>query len=225
MLRDRGRSLQPVGFEADARPMLRRLALTMFSVLLFVPATASAAERADARAFADIALRAAPELAAVRQATARDSDVPPRCKVTHRLHARGTERDLRAVDRLYTAHWIARYARRLEPIGARTATDPQAVATDDAVLRSGRTAWRRLARAFARFGSLEPVRFCSEVRDYVRGDFHRTPAMQAANRALRRAMRWDTSDLDARLGNTVTRLVELGIPGADAEAFAGLSDS
>jgi hypothetical protein len=72
-LRLGAKTLQPVGFEADARPMSRRAPLVLlFAVLLALfPATASAQapppdETAAAQAFAGITLPAAQELASIR---------------------------------------------------------------------------------------------------------------------------------------------------------------
>jgi hypothetical protein len=207
--------------------MSRRLALTVFALLLLAPATATAAadERDNARAFADIGVRATAAVEAAQAATDRAGAVAPRCTASHRLRVRGTKRQRDAVESLFAAQWIARYARRATPVVARAAAELQAVPTEDPALRSGRTAWRRVLHAYRRFGALESVHVCSEVRDYVRGDFRRTPAMVAAARMYRRAVGWDTSDIDARLAGAVTRLVELGVPTADADAFDGDIDN
>jgi hypothetical protein len=205
--------------------MPRCVAVAVFALLLLAPATAAADERDNARAFADIGVRASAAIVAAQAAADRAAGVAPRCTASHRLRVRGTERQRGAVETLFAAHWIAGFARRAEPVVARASAELQAVPTEDSALRSGRTAWRRVLSAYGRFGSLERVHFCSEVRDYVRGDFHRTPAMVAAAHMYRRAVGWDTSDIDRRLAGAVKRLVELGVPAADAGAFDGDVDN
>jgi hypothetical protein len=69
-----------------------------------------------------------------------------------------------------------------------------------------------------------PVRFCSLQRDYVRGGFRITSEIARARRTFRLAMAWDTGDIDRRLARAVKRLVELGVPAADADAFDGEID-
>ncbi len=49
--------------------------------------------------------------------------------------------------------------------------------------------------------------------------------MVASARMYRRALGWDTSDIDRRLAAAVKRLVELGVPAADADAFDGDLDN
>jgi hypothetical protein len=48
---------------------------------------------------------------------------------------------------------------------------------------------------------------------------------QSGSKPIRRAVDWDTSDIDRRLAGAVKRLVELGVPAADADAFDGDVDS
>jgi hypothetical protein len=219
MLRRRAKSLQPLGFEADTRPMSRRLTLAVLAVLLLIPATAAADERDNARALADIGVRASGQIATI---IAQQSKLEaPDCQTTARLQRRGTKRQIEAAETLFEAHWIAGFARAGEPVVAAAATDMQAVPTADPALRSGRTAWRRVARAYRRFGALPRVHYCSVLRDYVRGDFHLTRAMRAAIRMDHRANAWDTTDIDKRLAAAVKRLIELGVPAADAGAFDG----
>ena len=40
-------------------------------------------------------------------------------------------------------------------------------------------------------------------------------------RAFHAMMAWDTRDVDRRMAGAVSRLVELGIPAAEADAFDG----
>jgi hypothetical protein len=226
MLRSAVQSLQSVGFEADAGPMSRRLAPALLSVLALVafPAAASAQAARDARAFADIGIRATAAIAVAAERAERGSDAAPRCHSDRRLARRGGERAVNVMYEVYTAHWIAAFARAADVPVAQAAADLQAVHTTDPILRSGRTGWRRVHRMYSRVGALEPVRFCSLQRDYVRGGFRNTPEITRARRTFRLAMNWDTSDIDSRLDRAVKRLVELGIPAADADAFNGQLD-
>jgi hypothetical protein len=203
--------------------MSRRLTLAVFALLLFAPATAAADERDNARALADIGVRASAQISAI--ITSQSSFTAPDCKVKRRLTRRGTAHQRDVAESMFEGHWIAGFARASQPVVTAAVADMQAVPTADPALRSGRTAWRRVARAYQRFSALPRVHYCSQLRDYVRGDFHLTRAMRAAVRLDRRANRWDTSDIDARLAAAVKRLVELGVPAADADAFDGDVDN
>jgi hypothetical protein len=203
--------------------MSRRLAAVALALLAsaLAPSAAGAQAPADARALADIGIRATAEIDAVIAGMPGDLGEAPTCAATTRLLRRGTQRQIDAAGTLAEAQWIARFARRAEPVIARAAADMQAVPTSDPALSSGRTAWRRIDHAYLRFGALKPVHFCSELREYVRGDFRATHAMRVARRMYDRANNWDTSDIDRRLDGAVERLVALGVPPADADAFDG----
>ena len=175
----------------------------------------------DTRAFADIGVRATAAIDAVTAATEGRPGATPTCPTSRRVHGRARKR---AIGKVYAAHWIARYSRATLPAITQAVDELNAVHTSDQALRAGRTAWRRVQRAYTRFGSLAPVRFCSVVRDYVRADFHPPRAMRRATRLYGRAMGWDTTDIDARLAGAVERLIELGVPPADADAFDGEID-
>jgi hypothetical protein len=125
---------------------------------------------------------------------------------------------------LFAAHWIARYTRAALPAITQANTELAAMVTADPALRAGRTAWRRVLLKYTQFGALEPVRFCSQMRDYVRSDFRPTAAMRRASRMYGQATRWDTTDIDRRLAAAVKRLIELGVAPTDADAFDGEID-
>ena len=55
----------------------------------------------------------------------------------------------------------------------------------------------------------------------MRNGFRHTPETRRAMRAFHAMMAWDTRDVDRRLATAVARLVELGIPAAEADAFDG----
>ena len=197
----------------------------MLVLLLLVPTGAAAQphdnEADNARAFADIGVRATAAIDAVTAATEGRPDAPSTCPASGRVRGKARKR---AISKVYAAHWIARYSRATLPAISQAVDELDAVHTSDEALRSGRTAWRRVERAYTDFGSLRPVRFCSVVRDYVRADFRPPPAMRRATEMYGRQMGWDTTDIDARLGRAVERLIELGVPPADADAFDGEID-
>jgi hypothetical protein len=199
--------------------MFVRLAAAALILLALTPAIAAADERDNAHALAAVGIRATGQLSAIL--ARQHAMTAPKCTTTARLIRRGTQRQIDTADTLFEAHWIARFARATGPVVTAAAADMAAVPTTDPVLRSGRAAWRRVAGAYARFGSLAPVHYCSVLREYVRGDFRRTREIRAAIRMYHRASAWDTTDIDAALSAAVKRLVELGVPAADADAFDG----
>lgn len=207
--------------------MPHRLAPALLCTLILaaVPATAAAQgpppdERASARAFTDIAVRFNDDVEAAIAGLATWDDDAPECRAERRL-ARGTERQQERFFELYAGQIVAAIARAIEPAIDRATTDWQAVPTADPALRGGRTAWRRVHRMFKAIATIPHARICSEMREYVRGDFAPTPTMRRTARALRRANRFDADDIDRRLHRAVVRLRELGIPEAEAMEFAG----
>jgi hypothetical protein len=199
--------------------MVVRLVSTALILLALTPAAAAAGERDNANALAAIGVRTTGQLSAI--IARQPAMAAPKCTTTARLMRRGTQRQIDTAGTLYEAQWIARFARATGPVITAAATDMAAVPTTDPVLRSGRAAWRHVAGAYARFGSLAPMHYCSLLREYVRGDFRRTRELRATIRMYRRANAWDTTDIDAALAAAVKRLVELGVPAADADAFDG----
>jgi hypothetical protein len=109
----------------------------------------------------------------------------------------------------------------MTPVLARTVTDLYAVPTADPVLEKGRGAWRRVHKMYSGFGTFPHVHICTEMRKYVRSDFRRTRLLRAAQRFFRRADGWDTSGIDRAMHRAEKRLVALGIPAAEADAFDG----
>jgi hypothetical protein len=216
-------ALQSGAPRADDVRMQRRLALSLLSALILAaPATAAAQGPVDdataARLFADAALRAQPQIAAASQqlealgdAVECDVDVPRK-----RL-ARVNE--LR--NSLHIAHTIAGFTRTVAPVLTRTSHELHGVATTDVALKSGRTGWRRLRRTYAGFAALPAADVCGQVRAYVRNRYRHTPSTRRTMRAFHAMMAWDTRDVDRRMATAVTRLVELGIPAAEADAFDG----
>ena len=138
-------------------------------------------------------------------------------RVPRKRRARVTE--LR--NSLHVAHTIAGFTRTLGPVLTRTSNELHGVDTTDAALKSGRTGWRRVRRAYADFAALPAGNVCAQVRAYVRNGYRHTPETRRAMRAFHAMMAWDTRDVDRRMATAVARLVELGIPAAEADAFDG----
>ena len=203
--------------------MHRRVTLSLLSALILAaPATAAAQGPVDdataARQFTDAALRAQPQIAAASQQLEAlgnrfscDVDVP------RKRRARVTELG----NSLHVAHTIAGFTRTVAPILTRASNELHGIATTDTSLQSGRTGWRRLRRTYAGFAALPAADVCAQVRAYVRNGYRHTTATRQAMRAFHAMMAWDTRDVDRRMAGAVARLVELGIPAAEADAFDG----
>ena len=55
----------------------------------------------------------------------------------------------------------------------------------------------------------------------MRNGFRHTRATRRTARAFHATMAWDTTDIDRRMAAAVERLVELGVPASEADAFDG----
>lgn len=201
---------------------MRRSLITALLVLAAVPATAAAQQPADeqaaARAFADAALRAQPDVVAASQsleALGHDAS----CRVDVPRRRRDAVNEVKG--NLHFAQTIAAFTREVGPVLTQASHDLHAVATADPALKSGRTAWRRLRRTYAGFAELPKGNVCSQIRAYVRNGYRHTPETRRAMRTFHAMMAWDTADMDRRMQDAVRRMVELGVPAAEAEAFAG----
>lgn len=185
-----------------------------------VPAAAAAQtpDEVAARAFADAALRAAPAIgeASEQLATLREQ---PSCKVRAPRHRSPRMTELATM--FHVAHTIAGFTRTVGPALLRASQELHAVETTDPALRSGRTAWRRLRRDYARFAALPGADPCAELRAFARNGFRHTRSTRRTARAFHAAMSWDASDIDRRMARAVERLVELGVTAEDADTFDG----
>jgi hypothetical protein len=204
--------------------MQRRIVLSLLSGLIVACLPASAAAQAPvddataARAFADAALRAAPQVAeASQQLEALGAPVDCKVRVPRRHRARVAELG----NSLHVAQTIAGFTRTVSPVLTRASNELHGVQTTDPVLRSGRTGWRRLRRTYASFTALPAADVCAQVRAYVRNDFRHTRETRRAMRAFHAMMAWDTRDVDRRMASAVARLIELGVPASEADAFDG----
>lgn len=206
------------------KPMQRRIVLSLLSGLIVACFPASAAaqapvdDRAAARAFADTALRVAPKIAeASQQLEGLGRTVDCEVRVPRRHRARVSELS----NSLHVAYTISGFTRTVGPVLARASNELHGVQTADPILRSGRTGWRRLRRTYAGFAALPTADVCAQVRAFVRNDFRHTPSTRRAMRAFHAMMAWDTRDVDRRMASAVARLIELGVPASEADAFDG----
>ena len=195
-------------------------ALLASAAVAAVPATAAAQAppEAAARAFADTALRVAPEIAAASKQLAALQQRPA-CKVRVPRRHRAQVSELKTM--FHVAHTIAGFTRDVGPALLRASNELHAVETTDPALMAGRTAWRRLRRAYEGFAALPDGDPCAEVRAFVANDFRHTRTTRRTARAFHATMAWDTSDIDRRMKRAAERLVELGVSAADADAFDG----
>jgi hypothetical protein len=201
--------------------MRRRFGITLLASLAVAatPATAAAATPEEAaRAFADAALGAQADIAAATEQLKRLDD-PPACKVHAPRRKRAEVAELKTM--LHVAHTIAGFTRQAGPALLRASTQLHGVETSDPALLDGRTAWRRLRRTYAGYATLPAGDACAEARAYARNGFRHTRVTRRTVRAFHAMMAWDTSDIDRRMKRAVERLVELGIPAAEADAFDG----
>jgi hypothetical protein len=202
--------------------MRRRLVLPLLSGLIVAAfsGTAAAQDPVDdataARLFTDTALRVQPEVAAASQQLEALGE-PPSCIVSVPRKRRARVTELR--NSLHIAHTIAGFTRTVGPVLTRASHELHGVNTSDAALKSGRTGWRRLRRTYAGFAALPAAGVCAQVRAYVRNGYRHTPSTRRTMRAFHAMMAWDTRDVDRRMGGAVARLVELGIPASEADAF------
>lgn len=201
--------------------MQRPLALSLLSLAIFAAPAAAQTPVDDAtaaRLLTDAALRAQTEIAAASQQLEALGE-PAQCDFNVQRKRRARVTELR--NSLHIAHTIAGFTRTVGPVLTRASNEMHGVETTDAALKSGRTGWRRLRRTYAGFAALPAADVCAQVRAYVRNDLRHTPETRRAIRAFHAMMAWDTRDVDRRMSGAVTRLIELGIPTAEADAFDG----
>jgi hypothetical protein len=213
--------LEPGAGNADELAMVRRLTVALL-VLAAAPSAAAAQAPVDdasaARAFADAALRAQPEIAAASQ---RLEGLGQQVSCPVRVAKRRRDEVTELKTSLHMAQTIAGFTRAVGPVLTRASNELHGVETTDAALRGGRTGWRRLRRTYAGFAELPKGNVCSQVRAYVRNGYRHTPATRRGMKAFHAMMAWDTADMDRRMQAAVQRMIALGIPAADASAFDG----
>jgi hypothetical protein len=145
------------------------------------------------------------------------------CKAD-RLLSKATSRQQDRALRLVAAEAFGTMGRALTAPLAHAITDLDAVPTADPAMQGGREAWRQIAAVYLRAAKFEHVRVCRELRRYARRGFKSTPAMRRANKMLRAVGRLVTVDVEADLDAAADRMIELGVPAADAHKFAGADE-
>jgi hypothetical protein len=203
-------------------PMLHGLAVVALT-LAAAPAQAPD-ERAAARAFADAGLRFHAAVEAVRPQIARLPDPPDR-KCADRARRRIPERHWDEVNLLGEVGDVyGAVADLVEAPLMQFSLELHSVQTADPALRGGRTAIRRVRRAYVMIQALPPVDVCAEIRRWVDGGFEPTPAIRRERRALRALDALSTFRFLRRLGRTTARLRALGVPAHEADAFDGQTE-
>jgi hypothetical protein len=206
-----------------ALPMLRALAV---AAVLAAPAQPPPDERVAARAFADAGLRFHAAIEALEPQFDRLPTEPPDPRCAERARRRIPERHWDEVNLLGDVEYL--YGTATQLIAAplmQYSLALHSVETADPALRSGRTAIRRIRRAYATIQALPPVDVCAEIRRWVDGGFKPTPAIRRERRALRALNAISTPRFSRRLERTEARLRELGIPAQEADAFDGETES
>jgi hypothetical protein len=194
--------------------------LTLVALLAF-PAAAGAqapGERAAARAFADAGLR----LAAFIDGAEQQFDAPLSRCARRQLRRLADERAADGYE-LAAMRQAGEAARLLAQPLLAFSRELHGVQTADPALRGGRTAWRRIRRAFQALEPFAGMDLCAELRRYVAAGFRRTPAVRRARRAFRRYDRRIAGSA-RRMDRAIERLQELGVPRAEARAFDGEAD-
>jgi hypothetical protein len=220
-------SLQSVGLAADAVRMSHRFipALLCAVALAAFPAAAAAQtppdERANARAFADVGIRLDAQAGNALDDIAIFNGF--RCKADRRLNQATSRQQDRAL-RLMAVQEFGILGRALAPALEQAVTDLDAVPTADPALEGGREGWRQIDATYRRAAKFPHVRLCSELRRYARHGFKATPAMRRANKTLRAMGRLQAVDVEATLAKAADRMIELGVPAADAHKFSGEED-
>ena len=123
---------------------------------------------------------------------------------------------------LHIAHTIAGFTRTVGPVLTRASHELHGVVARRT--RRSRAAAPAGAACAARtpgFAALPAADVCAQVRGYVRNSYRHTPETRRAMRAFHAMMAWDTRDVDRRMATAVSRLIELGIATAEADAFDG----
>jgi hypothetical protein len=196
-----------------------KIAYLVLVLALLAPATASAQtpppdERAAARAFADAAGRFTDAIEAPSKALFGWVEHPlrraPGCPRIAKKHREGA-----IVLMLYT-HTLE-FARDIKPALNTLRSELANVPTADPALISGRAAWRSTGRSVE--AAPEPGDLCAELRAWRRAGYPDSTVRKVTRQFVHLA---DTEGASvARKQNAaVDRMVELGVPRAEARLFA-----
>jgi hypothetical protein len=200
---------------------MRRLAPALAAAALLAAAAQASAqapdERADARAFADAALRHRAAVAeAFRMEEARRTPAGRPCRPD-----RVPRRHRRDATKLMATAGYGALGRLLGPALLEFSLALHAVDTADPVLRSGRTAWRRMRRLLARMAARPAVDLCAELRRWARAGYEPIAAVRDARRAWRVLRAFDGNGFERRVHRAAARLRRLGVPRDESYAFTG----
>ena len=196
-----------------------RLLPLLVATLALLPATAAAQtpqpdERAAAQALADAAKHLIDAADALEDEPGWTSD----CSALERPVPARREADAGAyVESLEQRSFLD----RLRPSVQRFRTEIANAHPADPVLLSGRAAARRIVRLVAAFPAGEPDP-CAAYEAYRRAGYPPGPAREA--RALeRRLSELVTRGIRRKITAAARRMLDLGVPGADARAFRQLA--
>ncbi|MEA2312536.1 MAG: hypothetical protein QOE28_2504 [Solirubrobacteraceae bacterium] len=199
--------------------LLRRVLVPAAALALLLAAAASAQapdEGAAARAFAAAAGRVVPAITRADVRTTREVNAAATRRACR--PALGG-RHSRAAATLLEVYDLRRLAERLRAPMLRFRGELADAQTRDPALLSGRAAWRQLGRALAALPAAGPDP-CASVAAWRRGGF--PPAVpRAAQRELDAFGRIAGAAFDRKTEAARARLIELGVPQADAQAFSG----
>jgi hypothetical protein len=199
--------------------MVRRVLLAG-ALMLLVGAVQAPDEHANARLFADAFARFYAAEAALPDLIDEPEQMQACVARVHRRIAEHRWDDLLAFPSF--DDYDRPQARQLAPLLMRLSTELHAVPTEDPALRDGRTALRRLRRAYAAVAALPPIDVCAEVRRWVRGGFEPTPALRRIRRVQEAIERvTESADLERRADRMEERMRELGAPLVVIESEGG----
>jgi hypothetical protein len=196
-----------------------KIAYPVLLLALLAPATASAQtpppdERAAARAFADAAGRFTDAIEAPTKALFGWLEHPlrraPGCPRIAKKHREGA-----FVFTLYAR--TLEFARDVKPALRTFRSELANVPTADPALVSGRAAWRSTGRSVE--AAPEPGDLCAELRAWRRADYPSSTVRKVTRRFVHLG---DTEGVSVsrKQDAAVDRMVELGVPRAEAELFA-----
>jgi hypothetical protein len=196
-----------------------KIAHLVLVLVLLAPATASAQtpppdERAAAQAFADAAGRFTDAIEAPSKTYFEWLDHPlrrapgcPRIAKKHRVGA--------FVLTIYThtLEWVRDIKPPLRALRSELANVP----TADPALISGRAAWRSTGRSVE--SAPEPGDLCAELRSWRRAGYPRSTVREVTRR-FDRLGDSEGGSVSRKQDAAVDRMVELGVPRAEAELFS-----
>jgi hypothetical protein len=190
---------------------MRRLAPALAAAALLAAAAPASAQAPDERADARAAVAEAFRMEEARRTPAGRPCRPDRVPRRHRRDA----------TKLMATAGYGALGRLLGPALLEFSLALHAVDTADPVLRSGRTAWRRMRRLLARMAARPAVDLCAELRRWARAGYEPIAAVRDARRAWRVLRAFDGNGFERRVHRAAARLRRLGVPRDESYAFTG----